>query len=215
MRSESAMNEETAPKRAGQAWPSLVRWRSTRNGVSLGGAPDEGGRNENARHGTGCSIEIVSSVPPRAYAQSLSAGIFVRKYVAPIDEFGVHGNVNLARGVHLAAPLLRAGHRSGREFPCRKCRADRPARHRRAPERRGSGRRGEIGEIARMRRVSSGTVPAQGQSTPRPARAAGPNSWLWSFTIPGRRDMGLGNAPDPNHFLPEGARRIPPGPSLA
>jgi hypothetical protein len=98
VRSESAMNEETAPKRAGQALPSLVRWRSTRNGVSLGGAPDEGGRNENARHGTGCSIEIVSSVPPRAYAQSLSAGIFVRKYVAPIDEFGVHGNVNLARG---------------------------------------------------------------------------------------------------------------------
>jgi hypothetical protein len=99
VRSESAMNEETAPKRAGQALPSVVRWRSTRNGVRLGGAPDESGRNENARHGTGCSIEIQSSIPPRvAYAQSASAGTIFREYAARIDEFGAHSNVNLARG---------------------------------------------------------------------------------------------------------------------
>ena len=38
------------------------------------GAPDEGGRGDNARYGTGCSIEIQSSIPPRvAYAQCASA----------------------------------------------------------------------------------------------------------------------------------------------
>ncbi len=128
MRSESAKNEETALRRAVQALPSLVRWRSTRNGVSLGGAPDDGGRGENARHGTGCSIEIQSSIPPRvAYAQSASAGTIFREYAAPIDEFGAHGNVNLARG----SPRRYCGQVTGearRKFACRDSRANRPAR---------------------------------------------------------------------------------------
>jgi hypothetical protein len=158
------------------------------------GAPDEGGRGDNARHGTGCSIEIQSSIPPRvAYAQCASAGTIFREYAAPIDEFGAHGNVNLARG----SPRRHCGQVTGQDASFPAASAARIARH-------ATDARRTVAEMAGAARLArSPDAPGQLRYGPR-ARS------IYATTGARRRSklvaLVLHNSRTPRHGLGQRAR---------